>query len=261
MALAAAILVSSCTPAATPRTSAFGSARAPEPWRIAARIARRDQELASFRGQARLDYQGSKQRFKSSQVVVVQAPQSIRIDVMNPFGVSYTVATDGARLAAFDRREKVFYEGSAHASNFHRFTGVPLGAPELAALIRGLPPQLGAAKGGTVVKVSDGWEWTRQLPGGATLDMVVDFDHLEPLRLRMRGAPGSQDVEAAFGDYRDVTGVRVPFWIYVTFADGSALTLTYKSVQREVALAGDAFVLDRPPKARVVNIDSESAGG
>ncbi|HYB98269.1 MAG TPA: DUF4292 domain-containing protein [Candidatus Limnocylindrales bacterium] len=253
-------MLSSCAPLAAPQQRSFADARAPEPWRIAARISKRDHDLATFRGQARLDYQGSKQRFRSSQVVAVQAPQSIRIDVMNPFGVSYTVATDGRRLAAFDRREKVFYEGSAHADSFHRFTGVPLGAAELAALIRGLPPTIGSADG-TVTKANDGWEWTRQLPGGATLDMVVDFEHLEPLRLRMRGAPGSQDVEAAFGDYRDVAGVRVPFWIYVTFADGSSLTLTYKSVQRGVALQPDAFVLERPPKARVVDIDTRRGGG
>ncbi len=97
---------------------------APSPARLAEALAARERSLASFRGQARLRYEGPENKLRSNQMILVRDPGSIRIDVMNPFGVSYSLATDGARLTAFDHREDVFYSGAASARNFARFAGV-----------------------------------------------------------------------------------------------------------------------------------------
>jgi hypothetical protein len=81
------------------------------------------------------------------------------------------------------------------------------------------------------------------------------------VRVKISGDSKRREVEVNYSDYRDVTGVPVPHHIEVSFKDGSHLELAYKSVQREVVLAEEAFRIDRPAGARFVNIDAEGGGG
>ena len=78
--------------------------------------------------------------------------------------------------------------------------------------------------------------------------------------MKITGDRERHDVEVKYSDYRDVTGVVVPFRIEVSFRDGSDLELVYKSVQREVSLPEEAFRIDRPAGSRFVNIDTEGGG-
>lgn len=224
-------------------------------------LAARDAALSRFRAQARLNYQSAEQSFRSTQVVVVRAPSSTRIDVMNPFGVSYTVATDGRILSAYDRRQSVFYQGTAQAQSFRRFTGIPMDSSDLSDVLRGLPPNLGDTRWAPVVKPTEGgWLLQRRLKGGGTLDVVVQAASLVPMRVKIAGDRDRREVEIDYSDYRDVTGVAVPHRIEVRFKDGGNLDLVYKSVQRDVVLAEDAFRIDRPAGARFVNVDAEGGG-
>lgn len=259
--LLALATLSACTAAAPRRPVVTPVGTAPSTARIVAVLERRDEDLSRFRAQARLAYQSSTQSFKSTQVVAVRAPSSLRIDVMNPFGVSYTVATDGVLLSAFDRRERIFYAGKASTDSFRRFLGVPIGAAELASLVRGLPPDLGEARSSTVEATEGGWLWRRGFKGGATLELLLDSTTLEPLWASLAGYRDHPDVEADFLEYRDVAGVRVAHRIEVRFADGSHLELNYKSVQRDVKLPPDAFRLERPAGSRFVDVEAEDARG
>jgi len=224
-------------------------------------LARRDRKLGAFRAEAKLDYRSSTQRFRSSQVIAVLAPSSIRIDVMNPFGVSYTVATDGQRLAAFDRRKKVYYEGRATAENIRHYTGVPLSPTELAAVVRGLPPLLGADRAGKVENSDGVWLWRRRLPRGGSLELWLERANWDPVRMRVTDSPYGQNLDATFSDYREVNGIRVARRMTVAFADGSKLDLSYENVWRKVDLMPEAFRIQRPPQATVIDMDGQGAGG
>src|SRR6266852_4619196 len=103
VALALASLCACTATVARPRAPTPTGA-APMTKQVTDVLLARDKALATFRAQARLDYTSPQQSFRSTQVVVVRAPASARIDVMNPFGVSYTVATDGKQISAYDRR-------------------------------------------------------------------------------------------------------------------------------------------------------------
>ncbi|MFN2377518.1 MAG: DUF4292 domain-containing protein [Candidatus Binatia bacterium] len=221
----------------------------------------RDKALATFRAQARLEYNSPEQSFRSTQVVVVRAPSSARIDVMHPFGVSYSVATDGKALSAFDRRQSVYYQGKAEAESFRRFIGIPMGASDFAAVLRGLPPGLGDTRWAAVHPVEGGWQLRRRLGSGGILEFVLAADSLQPIRMKISGDPDRREVEAKYSDYRDVDGVAVPHRVEVSFTDGSRLDMEYKSVQRGVVLPEGAFRIDRPGGARFVNIDTEGGGG
>lgn len=260
LAAACAVSLASCTAAKPPAPAPLPTGTAPAVRRILDVLEARDKSLATFRAQARLDYRSPEQSFRSTQVVVVKAPSSARIDVMNPFGISYTVATDGKLLSAFDRRQSVFYRGHAQPDSFRHFTGIPLAASELAAVLRGLPPAIGETRWGVVQPAPGGWLIQRRLAGGGLQQVVVDANTLIPFSVKIAGDRERHDVDVRYSDYRDVSGVVVPFRIEVSFRDGSSLELVYKSVQRDVALPEDAFRIDRPAGARFVNIDTEGGG-
>ena len=145
--VAALFLLSSCAATKAPKPAPMPTGTAPTVRRVLDVLEARDKALSRFRAQARLDYRSPQQSFRSTQVVVVRAPSSARIEVMNPFGISYTVATDGKMLSAYDRRQSVFYQGHAQAESFRHFIGTPLSAEELAAVLRGLPPAIGEQVG------------------------------------------------------------------------------------------------------------------
>lgn len=224
-------------------------------------FARRDRKLETFRAEAKIEYRGPAQHFRSSQLIAVKTPASVRIDVMNPFGVSYTVATDGRNLVAFDRRKKIYYAGSATMQNIRRYTGVPLSPAELASLIRGLPPPLGAERGGVVERADGAWLWRRRLSSGAHLEVWLDLQYWDPVRMRVVDAARGQSVEATFGDYQDLDGIRVARSMTVLFADGATLELEYQKVWRRIDLPPEAFSIQRPAQAAVVNMDEEGGGG
>ena len=128
--------------------------------------------LDTFRGQARFEYRDSQERFKSSQMISVKAPDKVRIDVMGLFGPLYSMASDGSRLTAYDRGERVFYRGAASAENLGRYTRVALEGTVLALLLRGLDPA-GLAGSGIEARFSD----YREVSGRAVAHRVeVDLD-------------------------------------------------------------------------------------
>lgn len=250
-----------CTPAVSVRPApSQNAAIAPAPAQLSDLIARRDRRLGVFRGEAHIEYQSPTQHFRSSQIIAVRAPSSIRIDVMNPFGVSYTVATDGRRLAAFDRRKKVYYEGWAGADNIREYTGVPLSAADLAMLVRGVPPSFGAAaRGGRIQRTETGWLWSRNLPRGGVIELWVDFANWDPVRLRV--SDGVHDMDATFGDYQDLNGLNFPRHMEVSFIDGGKLELSYHKMSRKLELAADAFRIQRPEQVTFVDMDKQKGTG
>ena len=260
VAAVALAMLSGCSAAAPRQAAPTPTGDAPTIRRVLDVLDARDRSLASFRGQARLDYHSPEQSFRSTQVVVVRAPSSTRIDVMNPFGVSYTVATDGKRLSAYDRRQSVFYAGSARPDSFRHFIGIALGANELSSVLRGLPPNLGETRWLSVAPTEGGWLLKRRLATGGMLDLVVQASSFVPLGVKIYADRERRDVQIVYDDYRDVTGVSVPHRISVTFKDGSDLKLEYKSIQRDVVIADEAFHIKHPASARFVNVDAPMSG-
>ncbi len=234
--------------------------------RLAGELVVRRQALATFRGQARLEYQGVREndRLKTTQMILAHAPRRLRIDVMNPFGVSYSFATDGERITAFDRGEETYYEGVANRVNFTRFTGVPIDLDVLMALVRGLPPLdgrgIGEGLGGEVEADEDGWQWMRRMSDGGRMTTWFGGDFMDPKRFEIRDSAELGSFEVRFGRYHRVDGVRVAHEVRVAFADGSSLELDYSSVWRAEPSGLAVFQIKRPASARFVDVDKEVPG-
>lgn len=215
----------------------------------------REAALVNFRGQAHLVYESSQGTTKSSQMIVVQAPDRVRIDVMSPFGPSYTVAAYGDQLRAYDRGEKILYVGSTTPENLRKYTRVPLKIPVLAMLIRGLPPMIPGTDRGHVSAGPSSWLWDASVEGGAKLHVELDRDQLRPLRASLTAVSPSDSLFVEFEDYRDVSGVDVPHRIRARLGDGGVVELDYSRIWRAIQLTATAFHIDPPSGVRVVEMN------
>lgn len=222
--------------------------------RLAELTAERAVAFSAFRAQARLSYEGPKDKFKSSQMIVVKAPNRVRIDIMGPFGPSYTVASDGINLTAYDRGEKILYIGRASVENVQRYIRVGLSVPILTELLRGLPPQADLARA-EVGRWNDQWVLETELPGGRSLSVRFDTDTSDLVYVKVFGGQGQGPVEAYFSKFRSVDGVRTPHAVDVRLADGGRAKLVYEKIWRGVAISDAAFRIDPAQGVRYVDMD------
>jgi len=104
-----------------------------------------DQQSCSrgLTGEGKLDYFGKEGRVRGSVLFMVKSPDSVRLDVVSPFGATIsTLTSDGHAFSLFDLRQKVFLVGPANACNLAHFTHVPMPPHALVSLLRGEPPLL-----------------------------------------------------------------------------------------------------------------------
>ena len=227
----------------------------PTPTELVTRLQQRDVALASFQGQGRIDYEGPDGKVRSSNMVVVKAPDKVRIDFRSPFSLTYTVVSDGTTLVAYDRGAKVLYRGTPTPENVGRYTRVPVDVAMLASLVRGLPPVTTKASDGDIGRVPEGWRWERPLANGSRLAIVFDPSDLRPVSARLIGSRGA-DFTAYFEDYEDVDGLAIAHKIRAELPNGGRVELLYSTIWRDREHTDAAFRLDAPSGVRVVNMDA-----
>jgi outer membrane lipoprotein-sorting protein len=239
-------------PAAPPSAS---DDAVPTPGALETHLRNLDAALASFQGQGRLEYHGPDGKLRSASMVVVKAPDKVRIDFRTPYSITYTVVTDGSELVAYDRGEKVLYRGSPTSQNFGRYTRVPVDLAMLAALVRGLPPMPPRAGTGEIGRVPEGWRWESPLSGGGRLAIVFSAHDWRPLSAVLSGTPDG-DFTAYFEDYEEVGGTPAAHRIRAELANGGRVDLSYGTVWRDRIHSDAAFRLEPPAGVRVVEMDA-----
>lgn len=248
-ALAGCVLVRPATLASLPSPAEFKGG-----------LALRAAGLASVRAQVRAEIRGPSGRRRSAQMILAQAPNRIRIDVMSPFGPTHSLASDGTSLAVYDRAEAVVYRGIASAANIARFTGVPLEIPLLASLVRGMPPDLGGRWPGRVGTEGRFWSWTRVLPGGGDLVLLFDRGSLLVRKLRVLGDRRVPDLTVLFEDYRNAEGLRFPYRIEATVEGRGGVELVYERVWRGIVPGDNAFKIRAGPGVGSMDMERMDAG-
>jgi outer membrane biogenesis lipoprotein LolB len=250
--LLAALLAQAC---ASARPVPIEGGPKPTPQELDESLRERDAAFASFQGQGRIDYNGPDGKVRSSNMVVVKAPDRVRIDFRSPFSLTYTVVSNGSELVAYDRGAKVLYRGAPTAENVGRYTRVRVDVAMLAALVRGLPPLSDPAGDGDVGRVPEGWRWERPLRRGGRLAIVFDPADLRPVSARLSGSRGA-DFSAYFEDYETVDGIAVAHRIRAELPNGGRVELSYGTIWRDREHTDAAFTLDAPAGVRVVNMDA-----
>ena len=258
-ALASALASTAGCGARRPAVAEPAPARAvaPTPAELETALQDRATALATFRGQAKLAYEGPDGDLKSSQMIVVEAPDRIRLDFMSPFGPTYTVASDGTELRAYDRGEKVLYKGAASVRNVQQYVRVAVSIEVLASLIRGLPPLVAESGPATVEAIDGGWRWRAAVNGGGTLSIDFDASATRPVAASVRGSELVGDLAVRFDEYADVDGVVVPHSVSAALPSGGHVELQYARIWRGLGLSDGAFRIDAPAGVRVVEMEDD----
>jgi len=225
----------------------------PTPLELHGLLIERDVALRSFQGQGRLEYDGPDGKLRSANMVVVKAPDKVRIDFRSPFSLTYTVVSDGTELLAYDRGEKVLYRGRPSPQNFGRYTRVPVDLSMLVSLVRGLPPMPGGPGAGRVLPVEQGWLWEASLETGGRLGIVFDRQAWLPRLARLEGS--GRDFVAYFEEYDEVSGMPTAHRIRAELPGGGVVKLEYGTIWRDRTHGDNAFHIEAPAGVRVVNMD------
>jgi len=227
----------------------------------------RSASLHSFRAFADMHYVGPKDKLAVKEIVAVERPDRLRIEMMSAFGVALQIASDGERLSAYHRGERTYYRGKATADNLARFTRLELALRDVADLLIGLPPErqrLGRPS--IAFEPPQGfWRVTASLVDGGSQTMWFDPDTLFAVRAEEADRQGNVLYRATYANYTTVSGVAIPSQVRFEVPEQSAkIDLRYSEITLNGRFPPDLFSFAPPPDAKVVELDevpSQPPGG
>ncbi|MCW5889611.1 MAG: hypothetical protein KIT14_03580 [bacterium] len=170
------------------------------------------------------------------EAVLVRRPESVRMDVMSPFGLALAVGTDGPLLWVYPPSRGVRYDGEASPANLARFLGAPVTVPDLVDILLGVAPAREpiaeprlALRGDEYAVTLDFADGVQTLWfSGATLDLVRAEEARE----------GVVSMQLAFGDHRD----GFPHTIEVAAPlSGATASLAYDQIERNAEIDANLF--------------------
>lgn len=188
-------------------------------------------------------------RVWTREVIVVQRPTDVRIDVLTPFGLALALGTDGTILWAFRPSDQTRYEGPATPANLARFLAAPVAVGDLVDVLLGLPPDRRAV-GPALLEVTHDhlYRLSQPIEGGAQSLWFTGDTHLLERVEEERG--GTAVLRIAFGDHRD----GLPHRIEIEAPGlGAAASLAYDAATVNVELASSLFT--PPAAAQVLSLD------
>lgn len=151
-----------------------------------------------LQGTAKVDVFTKKGRVKGEVFLFAINPESVRFDVVSPFGAGiYTLTSDGKDFKLADQEQKTFFYGPANACNLARFTQVNVPPHALVSLLRGEAPVLAH----TPEQAEISWEG-----GDYKIILRSKNEAVEEIHLEVR----PEDLDKPWSEQRvRVTSVRV----------------------------------------------------
>lgn len=220
---------------------------------VAADAARRA-ALRSLRAWARLAYQSPDESHRAKQLLVVERPDRLRLEVFSPFGAVFVLAAADGALTAYDRGASTVYRGAASADNLRRYTQMDLPVAGAVDLLLGTPP-LDAAEPGIVSVDGAAIElWRGTADGGARV--VWYSPALLPQRYEEQDRDGRVRLRAAYDGYASIDGVEVATQLHIELPPSQQrIELTLSDVEVNPALGAAVFALQTPDGSAVVDLD------
>jgi outer membrane lipoprotein-sorting protein len=225
---------------------------------LLATVDERSASLHSFRALADMHYVGPKDKLAVKEIVAVERPDRLHIEMMSAFGVALQIASDGERLSAYHRGERTYYRGKATADNLARFTRLELDLRDVADLLIGLPPgRQRVGRPSIAFEPPQGfWRVTTALVDGGSQTMWFDPDTLFALRAEEADRRGNVLYRATYASYTTVSGMSVPSEVRFEVPEQSAkIDLRYSDISLNGRLSPELFSFAPPPGAKVVDLD------
>jgi len=222
----------------------------PRPAALLEALLQQSSLVQSVRGTARVSIEGQRGSGFAKQIVLMQRPAKLRLEVMGLLNQRLAVlATDGDRYQLY-RAETGFESGEVGPSVLFEVSGLPLPPREAVALVLGGPrpgpdgwQADGAAtlaEGGIRVQLAGSAEDARR---------SFDFDAAGNLRRYQVYAPGAGDLllDVHYEDVRTVANTTFAYSIGLDFPTlGTKAQVSFGEVELNPELPAALFQLDLP---------------
>ena len=251
--LAAAMLLAGCATRSAPRAAPARIGALPSTDRILESLAQRRAAVHGLRAMARLSYVSPEESRTVRQLVVVERPDRLRIEVLSPFGAVFVLAVADGSLAAWARDESTVYRGRASAANLRRYAQIDLAVPTAVDLLLGTPP-LRSDRSSVVSADADSIELWQEI------DSVVYAawfaPDLEPLRYEQRDSEGRVLLRATFSAYTGTDAIRLPTQLGIEQPPAQRhIDITFNEPEINPVLPDTAFALTTPSGSTPVDLD------
>jgi outer membrane lipoprotein-sorting protein len=215
---------------------------------LAAALQHQREARLSLRALARMTYEGPDERTRARQVLLVERPQRLRIELLSALGTAFVLTAGDGTLAAYVRGDSAVYRGRATRANLQRYARVDLGVADAVELLLGTAPQRSAHH--EVVSfdpTSGGIQLWRETDDGA---QVIWFDRsLQTTATEDRDSEGRVQWRARFESFSpSQAGMPERIAIEVP-ADGRRLAFELTEMEINPELAATLFTLVTPPGA------------
>jgi hypothetical protein len=207
-------------------------------------------ERHALRGRASLAVDGDALRLRTRQILVVEKPSRMRVEVQGPLAQTVAVlVTDGPQYQLFQAGAGTVETGEVQPGLLWRVAGIALTPEQAIALVLGAPPldqplvplrASATAQGEIEVELAGE-------AGRASYRLV--FDTQARLRLFQRFKPWGSEVDwtASYDGYQPVAGVEFAHTIALTAsAPRASAEIELSDVELNPELPADIFRLRRP---------------
>lgn len=184
-------------------------------------------------------------RFRSSEVLLVEPPDRLRIEVLSAFGVVWILATNGQVLDVYSRQEETVYRGRPIPNIIDDYLPVPLALEDLTELLLGRPPS-------RPVLQDEGVAWEDEtglvrlvlrLQNRATQTLWFDSRSGLLMRCEERDADDGLRYDLRIKAYRPVDGAMLPSDLTIVTPSSVRVRLGYANYQLNPELSPTLFRL------------------
>ncbi|GIW41574.1 MAG: hypothetical protein KatS3mg076_2151 [Candidatus Binatia bacterium] len=212
--------------------------------------------VRNLRTEARMSFRSPEGSGSAREILLVERPDRLRVEVVGMFGTPFVLVTSGGRLAAYVAEERRVYRGVADARTLYPYLFVELPPRDAVDLLLGCPPW---REGGHASLFYDptGGEWRLWRPTGGGTAQVVLFSRAPHRTIGVE----EHDREgllwrARFSGHVRVGGVEFPREISLEVPrEGSRVEIEFQEPELNVSLDPLVFELRTPSGAEDVWIE------
>jgi hypothetical protein len=231
--------------------------------RLAALLERWEAEVASraaLRGRAHLAVDSEAGRLRGRQIVVLERPAKLRVEVLGLMNqTAAVITTDGDRFEVFRVGDRSYETGSVRPDLLWREARIALMPAEAVAVLLGVPAPGAGLTLANAVRTHDDWIEVDLVDSEGRRRQRASFDASERLRsFAVLGEDGSTRWRASFGAYSLVGASPLPHAIVLDVAEGDThVEIELKDLELNPVLPAELFRLRAPAEPGAI----EGEGG
>jgi len=232
----------------------------PRPAALLARWKAEVASRASLRGRARLAVDSQAGRVRGRQIVVLERPAKLRVEVLGLLNqTAAVITTDGDRFEVFRVGDRSYETGRMRPDLLWREARLALVPAEAVAVLLGVPAPGAGLTLANAVRTHEGWIEVDLVDRDGRRRQRAVFDASERLRsFAVLDDDGSTRWRAVFDDYAPVGASQLPHAIVLDVIEGGThAEIELSDLELNPELPVDIFRLRAPAEVEAV----EGGGG